>query len=130
VCAKKYIRYILNAGGKDGRFFSPFYSPFLNDKEKARAIHPTRQDWFSGLGTKAAPLLGPEKRGRVILFVSYRNVSAALSLLNKVFNSIYSNHTAIFKPTIPFEPAFHPARFGSWFGTEEAPLNRLGTEDM
>jgi hypothetical protein len=50
-------------------FFRP---PFLS----ARLI--------SYLGTKAAPLLGSGNRGRAILSVSYRNVSAALSHLNKV----------------------------------------------
>jgi hypothetical protein len=45
----------------------------------------------SDLGTKAAPLLGSWKRGSDMLSVSYRNVSTALSLLNKVCNSIYSN---------------------------------------
>ena len=36
-----------------------------------------------------------EKRMCVILSVSYRNVSAALSLLNKVYNSIYSKKYAL-----------------------------------
>jgi hypothetical protein len=46
----------------------------------------------SDSGTKAAPLLGPGNRGCVRLSVSYRNVSAALSLLNKVYNSIYTTN--------------------------------------
>jgi hypothetical protein len=37
-------------------------------------------------------MLGPGNRGCVILSASYRNVSAALSLLNKVYNSIYSTN--------------------------------------
>ncbi len=34
----------------------------------------------------------------------------------------------IFKPTVPFEPVFQPARFESWYrsGTEDAPLSDLG----
>ncbi len=41
-------------------------------------------------GTKAARLVGSENRGHAFLSASYRNVSAALSLLNQVCNSIYS----------------------------------------
>jgi hypothetical protein len=46
----------------------------------------------SDQGTKAAPLVGSGNRECVILSVCYGNVSAALSLLNKVYNSIYSKY--------------------------------------
>jgi hypothetical protein len=48
---------------------------------------PTRRKLFSLVsdsGTKTAPLLGSGNRRRAFLSVSYRNVSAALSHLNKV----------------------------------------------
>jgi hypothetical protein len=54
----------------------------------------------SNSGTKAAPLLRSGDRGYVgyvILSVSHRNVSAALSLLNKVYNSIYFMRLSLFK---------------------------------
>jgi hypothetical protein len=75
--------------GRDGRFFCCFsYSQFFNRQWESRAILLTRQDCFRDSGTKAAPLLVSRNRGHAILSVSYRNVSAALSLLNKVCNSI------------------------------------------
>jgi hypothetical protein len=49
----------------------------------------------SDSGTKLAPLLGFGNRGCIILSVSYIKVSAALSLLNKVYNSIYSTDSTI-----------------------------------
>ncbi len=57
--------------------------PFLS-----AIFKPARQVFESG--TKAVPLLGSGNRGCVIFTVFQRNVSAALSLLNKVCNSIYS----------------------------------------
>jgi hypothetical protein len=57
-------------------------------RKPGRSPDPARL--VSDSGTEAAPLLGSGNRGRAILSVSYRNVSAALSLLNKVCNSIYS----------------------------------------
>ncbi len=64
-------------------FFPPFLSAIF--KPTRRKPDPARQvsDWR----TKLAPLLESENRGCVILSVSYRNVSAALSLLNKVYSS-------------------------------------------
>ncbi len=64
------------------------YRHFQPTRE-SRAIPDTAR-LFSDSGTKAAPLVGYGNRGCVILSVSYRNVSAALSLLDKVCNSIYS----------------------------------------
>jgi hypothetical protein len=64
------------------------YPPFLNRQGEIRA--PAKL--VSNSGTKAAPVLGPGNRGCVLLSVTYRNVSAALSLLNKVHNSIYSTN--------------------------------------
>jgi hypothetical protein len=88
---QKYIRYILSAGGRDGRFFYRLSCPpFLNRQEEILYLGPERL--VSESGTKATPLLGSENRGCVILSVSYRNVSAALSLLNKVCNSIYTRN--------------------------------------
>ena len=59
-------------------------------RKPGRSPDPARP--VSDSGTEAAPLLGSGNRGRAILSVSYRNVSAALSLLNKVCNSIYSRN--------------------------------------
>ncbi len=42
---------------------------------------------------------------------------AAHTICNYLFSG---SHTANFKPTIPFEPASQPPRFG--FGTEDTPL--------
>ncbi len=39
---------------------------------------------------------------------------------------VFLTHAAIFKP---LEPAFQPAKFGSWYGTEGTPLFQIGTED-
>ena len=44
---QKYIRYILNVGGRNGKFFSGrLIRHFKTDKEKGRAILSTRQDWI------------------------------------------------------------------------------------
>jgi hypothetical protein len=68
--------------------FSAIFKP--TRRKPDHSPDPARLD--SNSGTKDAPLLRSGKRGCVILSVSYRNVSAALSLLNKVYNynSIYS----------------------------------------
>jgi hypothetical protein len=63
------------------------------------------------LGTKAAPLLGSENRGCVILCicsVSNRNVSAALSLLNNVYNSIYSTNQQLTLYVTDYEIGLSP----------------------
>jgi hypothetical protein len=61
------------------------YPPFLNRQGESWAILPTHAARLvSDSGTKAAPLLGSGNRGLA-------KEMAALSLLNKVCNSIYSN---------------------------------------
>ncbi len=69
-------------------FFRLSYPPFLNRQGESHYPDPARL--VSDSGTKVPPLLGSGNRGCVKLSVSYRNVSPALSLLNKVYNSIYS----------------------------------------
>jgi hypothetical protein len=73
------------------RFFPPFLSAILKSTRRKTAHSPDPTRVVSDSGTKAAHLLGSGNRGCVILSVSFRNVSAAPSLLNKVCNSIYSN---------------------------------------
>ena len=41
----------------------------------------------------------------------------------------YRNTPPFFKPTIPFEPAFQPARFGSWYQNRGCVTMRLRAED-
>ncbi len=62
--------------------------PFLN--RQGEILSPSPERLVSNSGPKTTPLLGSENRRYVILSDSFRNVSAALSLLNKFCNSIYS----------------------------------------
>ncbi len=71
-------------------FFPAFLIRHFEPTRRKPGHSPDPARLVSGSGTKAAPLLESGNRGRAILFVSYRNVSAALSLLNNVCNSIYS----------------------------------------
>jgi hypothetical protein len=66
---------------------SDFLIRHLTDNEKAEENSPDPARLVSDSGTKAAPLLGSGNRGLAILSVSYKKASAALSLLNKVYNS-------------------------------------------
>ncbi len=71
-------------------YFRLSYPPFLNRQGERRAIISTWQDWFQ-IREQRLHLLGSAwEQTRDMLFVSYRNISAALSLLYKVYNSIYS----------------------------------------
>ncbi len=83
---RKYIRYILNAGRRDRRFFPlpSFFSAIFKPtrRKPGPSHHPARL--VSDSGTKAAPLLGSVYRGCVILSFSYRNASASLSLRNSL----------------------------------------------
>jgi hypothetical protein len=67
-------------------FLSAIFKP--TRRKPGHSPDPARP--VSDFGTKAAPLLGSWNRGRDVVYVSYRNVTAALSLLNKVCNSIKS----------------------------------------
>ncbi len=72
-------------------FRPPFLSAIFKPPRRKPGYSPDPASLVSDSGTKVAPLLGSGNRGRDILSVSSRNVSAALFLLNKVCNSIYSN---------------------------------------
>ena len=61
--------------------------------------------------------------GSGILSVSYRNVTAALSLLNKDYNSIYSNYILIF----PFVNIIYPVSFVLMCTRTAPPRNCLVT---
>ncbi len=88
-------RLVLNSGTKAapllGSGNSGHVSHFLTDKWKP-GPSPGPARLVSNSGTKAAPFSGSGNRTEDVLFlsVSYRNGSAAVSLLNKVYNSIYS----------------------------------------
>jgi hypothetical protein len=77
-------KYIKNFSNKGREILFAFSSLHILSDRKASQL-------FSDSGTKAAPLLSPGNRGFITLFIFYRNVSAALFLLNKVYNSIYSS---------------------------------------
>ncbi len=63
---------------------------FKTDKEKAGTF-TLRGKTDSDSGTNVAPLVWSRNGECVILFVSYDNVSAALSPINKICNFIYAN---------------------------------------
>jgi hypothetical protein len=68
-----------------------FYLSFIFKPTRRKpGRYPDPARLVSDYGTEGAPLLVSGNRGRAILSVSDRNVSAALSLLIKVCNSIYS----------------------------------------
>jgi hypothetical protein len=73
--------------------FPPFFSAIFKPTRRKSGHSPDPARLVSDSGTKAAPLLGSGNRGRAILSVSYKNVSAALSFLNKVYKSIDSRLT-------------------------------------
>jgi hypothetical protein len=62
-------------------FRSPFLSAIFKPPRRKPGYSPDPASLVSDSGTKVAPLLGSGNRGRAILAVSYRNVSAALSHL-------------------------------------------------
>ncbi len=68
-------------------FFQASYPPFLNRQGESRLFSRPDKTGFR-FGNKGCAIVRIWKC--VISSVSYRSVSAALSLLNKVFNSIYS----------------------------------------
>jgi hypothetical protein len=71
-CNNKW--YILNVGGRDGRFFSYLsYPPFLNDKERADPARLVFRFGNKGCAIvrfweQAAPLLGSGNRGRAPVY--------------------------------------------------------------
>jgi hypothetical protein len=73
-----------------GDFFLKDLSAIFIPTRRKPGHSPDPTRLVSDSGTKAAPLLRSGNIGCVILSVSYRHVSAALSLQNKVYNSIYS----------------------------------------
>jgi hypothetical protein len=78
-------------------FFPPFFSAIFKLTRRKPGHSPDPARLVSDPGTKLAPWLGFGNRGCIILSVSYRNVLAALSLLNKVYNSIYSTDSTMYK---------------------------------
>jgi hypothetical protein len=64
---------------------------FKQGNKKVVLFFPTQPTAIvvSDSGTKAASLFSSRNRGFTVLYGSYINVSAALSLLNIVYNSIY-----------------------------------------
>jgi hypothetical protein len=79
----------MRTGGM-GVYFPPSLSAIFKSTRRKPGPSPDPARPVSDSGTKAAPLLGSGNRVCVTLSVSYRMVSTALSLLNKVCNSIYS----------------------------------------
>jgi hypothetical protein len=75
---------------KDKNVYSKFFTAILKPTRRTPGHSLELARLVSDSGTKDAPLLGSGNRRRAILFVSYRKISAAIPLLNKVYNSIYS----------------------------------------
>ncbi len=67
-------------------FLSPFLSAIFKPTRRKPSHTLDPAELVLDSGTKAAPLVGSGNRGHALLSVSYRNVSAALSFINKVCN--------------------------------------------
>jgi hypothetical protein len=71
-------------------FLSPFFSCIFKPTRRKPSHSLDPAELVLDSETKAAPLVGSGNRGHALVSVSYRNFSAALSLIYKVCNSIYS----------------------------------------